>query len=121
MSYVPVGITEEESRDAMLDLRRREVSILEKQYADSQKSKTWENLIKAATVVIPLLTFFGVKEYFKSRRRRNPDYREEVRQLLKRRHGGVGPAEDDLGLVWWISGGQLRSRPANAGERFPKL
>jgi len=70
MGYLPVGITETDARSAMLDLRRREVELEERRYADSKKSRVWENLIRAAGVAIPVLTFFGFQQYFAAQRKK---------------------------------------------------
>lgn len=69
MSYLPVGITEEQHREEMLTLRRREVDLGERRYADAKAGKFWKHLATLATIGIPLATFFGVKEYLKRRRK----------------------------------------------------
>lgn len=70
MSYLPTGSTETDARNEMLDLRRREVELAELRYAESKKSRVWENLIRAAGVAIPVLTFFGFQQYFAAQRKK---------------------------------------------------
>jgi len=70
MGYIPQGITEEERADAMLDLRRREVVLKEKAYAEKRAGKFWGYISTFATVGLPVLTFLGFREYFAAKRRR---------------------------------------------------
>lgn len=70
MAYVGTGSTESEYRDAMIAMRKRELDLAERRYEESKKGAFWKNFATVATVAVPLLTFFGVKEYLAARRRR---------------------------------------------------
>jgi hypothetical protein len=69
MSYTPTGFTPEQEEE-LLQLRRREMELREKDYADKGKGKVWDNLKIFVSVGVPLITFFGLKEAFAAKKRR---------------------------------------------------
>lgn len=65
MSYVPVGISEEEHREKMLDLRRREVQLQEAAAQSSKADRFWSIAGTVVSVAIPAVTFLGLASWFK--------------------------------------------------------
>lgn len=70
MSYLPVGITEEEHRTEMLSLRRRELELKAEEVEARQGDKFWSAAGTVVSVVIPLVTFLGVASWFKIGKRK---------------------------------------------------
>jgi adenine/guanine phosphoribosyltransferase-like PRPP-binding protein len=62
---MPVGLTEEEERDALLELRRREVELAEHDFAHRRKSAKWDVIATIGTAVIPIATFLGLQRILK--------------------------------------------------------
>lgn len=62
---VPVGLTEEEERQAHLDLRRREVVATEEDLAMRRANRKWDVISAIASGVIPIATFLGLQKWWK--------------------------------------------------------
>ena len=69
MAYVPTGFSPEQEEELLL-MRRRELELHEKAFAAKAKGKVWSYLSTFASVGMPLLAFFGIKEAFAAKRRR---------------------------------------------------
>jgi hypothetical protein len=67
MGYIAQGLTEADYRRKSIEIQRRQIELAERQ---ALKSTFWKDLATVASAVIPLVTFFGLKEYFAFKRRR---------------------------------------------------
>ena len=67
MSYISQGMTEEEFRDAELEIRKRELELQERA---AIKSTFWKDLATVASALIPVVTFLGLQSYFQFKARK---------------------------------------------------
>jgi hypothetical protein len=66
-SHTPVGLTEEDERTIMVELRRQEVGLEERRLEAERKRGFWEALQAIALIGIPIATFFGLQRYFRGK------------------------------------------------------
>lgn len=59
--YLPVGITEEEHREQVLALKRRQIALLEKQVEQRGRNRFWAAIGAISAASLPILAFLGIK------------------------------------------------------------
>jgi hypothetical protein len=74
MSYIPAGMSQEDYFERELALREREVIATEKSVP---KKTFWRDAGYFVSAVVPIMTFFGIKEYFAYKRRRKATRRKQ--------------------------------------------